>query len=72
MSNQYETKSLDEVWKKVCIITATYSAFLLFNEILEESDSIEDAKNSLNEFIKKLQKNNIHEYKTWIRRWLNF
>ena len=66
-----EVKSMSEVWEKVQITTTAYATLLICEEILKESDSIDQALDKVEQYIKKIRLNNNDDFVDWLKRYLH-
>ena len=66
-----DVKSMDEVWEKIQITTTVYATLLICEEILKESDTIDQALNKIDEHIKKIRLNNSDDFVDWLKRYLH-
>ena len=65
-----EHPSFSDVWEKVRVAKVSYATFLICEEILRNSDSIEDAMEKIDANIKKIRMNNCEDFVNWLTRYL--
>jgi len=65
-----DPRPLKEIWNKVSVIVTSHSMLEIIQEILDDVDTIEEARQKIEEVKSQIRKNNTTDFKEWLKRYL--